>query len=63
MYSDFELFSHFGGNLSFWLGLSFVAMYEFAEKVLIILKNTIFFAHEVVKCAIKIIYLTQTIEA
>lgn len=42
MYSDSELFSHLGGNLSLWLGLSFVAMYEFAEKMFMLMKSTVF---------------------
>ncbi|KAG8180213.1 hypothetical protein JTE90_016490 [Oedothorax gibbosus] len=38
MFSYSELYSQLGGNLSLWLGLSFVAMYEFAEKVFLFVK-------------------------
>ncbi|KAG8175176.1 hypothetical protein JTE90_004753 [Oedothorax gibbosus] len=44
MFSDSEFYSQLGGNLSLWLGLSFVAMYEFVEKVFLFMKSLTFHA-------------------
>ncbi|KAG8171866.1 hypothetical protein JTE90_006874 [Oedothorax gibbosus] len=37
MYSDSEFFSHLGGQMSLWLGLSFISFYEFSEKLFILM--------------------------
>lgn len=37
MFSESELYGQLGGNLSLWLGLSVVAMFEYAEKIFLII--------------------------
>ncbi|GFY34338.1 FMRFamide-activated amiloride-sensitive sodium channel [Trichonephila clavipes] len=42
VFHESEIFSHFGGEFGFWLGLSLTTFFEFVEAILYFVKNIIF---------------------